>query len=176
MKEPDLEENDLRAYMEDGKLAVVRRSIESDDTPVEVTTPSGDIRTLTLKPGPGGRAKATVAIDEVGVYKLTDGQHSALAAVGNLNPREFADMRATADRLKPVIAASGGGIHWLQDGPPSLRRVRAGRMSAGGDWLGIVANRDYRVTSVREVPLLPGLAMLFLGLGALMLAWRREGQ
>ena len=176
MKEPDLEENDLRAYIEDGKLAVVRRSIETDDTPVEVTTPSGEIRTLTLKPGPGGRAKATVAIDEVGVYKLTDGRHSALAAVGNLNPREFADMRATADRLKPVIAASGGGIHWLQDGPPNLRRVRAGRMSAGGDWLGIVANRDYRVTSVREVPLLPGLAMLFLGLGALMLAWRREGQ
>ena len=176
MKEPDLEENDLRAYIEDGKLAVVRRSIETDDTPVEVTTPSGEIRTLTLKPGPGGRAKATVAIDEVGVYKLTDGRHSALAAVGNLNPREFADMRATADRLKPVIAASGGGIHWLQDGPPNLRRVRAGRMSAVGDWLGIVANRDYRVTSVREVPLLPGLAMLFLGLGALMLAWRREGQ
>ena len=176
MKEPDLEENDLRAYMEDGKLAVVRRSVETDDTPVEVTTPSGDVRTLNLVPGPGGRAKATVAIDEVGVYKLTDGRHSALAAVGNLNPREFADMRATADRLEPVIAASGGGVHWLQDGPPSLRRVRAGRVSAGNDWLGIVANRDYRVTSVREVPLLPGLAMLLLGLGALMLAWRREGQ
>ena len=176
MKEPDLEENDLRAYMEDGKLAVVRRSVETDDAPVEVTTPSGDVRTLNLVPGPGGRAKATVAIDEVGVYKLTDGRHSALAAVGNLNPREFADMRATADRLKPVIIASGGGVHWLQDGPPNLRRVRAGRMSAGSDWLGIVANRDYRVTSVREVPLLPGLAMLLLGLGALMLAWRREGQ
>ncbi len=176
MKEPDLEENDLRAYMEDGKLAGVRRSIEDDDTPVEVTTPSGETRTLTLKQGPGGRAKATIEIDEVGVYKLTDRRHSALTAVGNLNPLEFADMRATADRLKPVIAASGGGVHWLQDGAPSLRRVRAGRVSAGNGWLGIVANRDYRVTSVREVPLLPGLAMLFLGLGALMLAWRREGQ
>jgi hypothetical protein len=176
MKEPDLEENDLRAYMEDGKLAVVRRSIEDDDTPVEVTTPSGEVRTVTLKPGAGGRAKATLAIDEVGVYKLSDGRHSALAAVGNLNPREFADMRASADPLKPAIEASGGGVHWLQDGLPSLRRVRAGRAAAGRDWLGIVANRDYRVTSVREVPLLPGLAMLLLGLGALMLAWRREGR
>jgi hypothetical protein len=176
MKEPDLEENDLRAYMEDGKLAVVRRSIEDDDTPVEITTPSGETRTVTLKAGTAGRSKATLAIDEVGVYKLTDGRHSALAAVGNLNPREFADMRATADRLKPAIEASGGGVSWLQDGLPNLRRVRAGRRAAGGDWLGIVANRDYRVTSVREVPLLPGLAMLLLGLGALMLAWRREGR
>jgi hypothetical protein len=40
----------------------------------------------------------------------------------------------------------------------------------------LAANHDYSVQSIREAPMLPGLALLFLGLGALMFAWRREGR
>ncbi len=42
--------------------------------------------------------------------------------------------------------------------------------------MGVVENREFTVTGVREVPLLPGLALLLVGVGALMLAWRREGR
>jgi hypothetical protein len=59
---------------------------------------------------------------------------------------------------------------------PDLRRARAGRRMAGEGWAALVANHDYSVQSIREAPMLPGLALLFLGLGALMFAWRREGR
>jgi hypothetical protein len=175
MKEPDLEEEDLRAAVEGNQLTITRRSLEESFAPVEVTLPSGERRTVTLQRGDGGRGRASIPADEVGIYRLTDGKKSTVAAVGNLNPKEYADMRATPARLAPTAAASGGGTHWLRDGAPSVRRVRPERTMSGTGWMGVVANHDFRVTSVRETPLLPALAVLLLGLGTLIWAWRREG-
>ncbi len=176
MKEPDLEENDLRSEVEGGRLSIVRRSLEADPSPVQVTAPSGEVRTLRLEEGSGGRSRATIAVEQAGVYRISDARRTTLAAVGDLNPLEFADMRATADRLAPAATATGGGVLWAADGLPSLRRVRPGRVAAGEGWLGLVANRVHRVVSLREAPLLPAVALLVLALGALMLAWRREGR
>jgi LPXTG-motif cell wall-anchored protein len=73
-------------------------------------------------------------------------------------------------------------VIWLGEGPvPELRRVRRGRdtfgTSAAGNrpWAGLIANRDYVVTGVSQVPLLPAAGVLVLALAALALAWRREG-
>ncbi len=41
MKEPDLEENDLRAAIDGDRLVVTRQSLEPDDRPVTVTAPDG---------------------------------------------------------------------------------------------------------------------------------------
>ncbi len=176
MKEPELEENNLRARMEGNMLVVVRRSVKPDDSPVEITAPSGRTTTIRLEEGTSGRARKSVAVRETGIYRIKDKNHVTLAAVGKLNPLEFADMRTTASLLQALSSATGGGIYWRDDGLPELRRVRAGRMTAGRSWLGLVENRDYRVTSVREAPMLPGFVVLILGLGALLLAWRREGR
>ena len=175
MKEPDLEEEDLRAAVEGNELAIIRRSVSDEHPEVEVTLPSGAKKTVTLKKGIGGRARGTIPADEVGIYRLNDGTRTAVAAVGNVNPKEFSDMRATTALLTSAAASSGGGIHWLANGAPTLRRVRADRKPSGSDWMGVVSNRDFRVASVRETPMLPALLVLLLGLGALMWAWRREG-
>lgn len=175
MKEPDLEEENIRAVVEGNELVVIRRSVSDEHPDVEVTLPSGATRTVTLKKGSGGRARGTIPADEVGIYRLNDGTRTAVAAVGNVNPKEFSDMRATPQLLSPMAAASGGGIHWLADSAPTLRRVRADRKPSGSDWMGVVSNRDFRVASVRETPMLPALLVLLLGLGALIAAWRREG-
>ena len=174
MKEPELEENSLRAFMEGNRLAVVRRSVEVDTSPVEIVAPSGKITEVRLKQGIGGRAKAVVAVAETGIYRIRDNRHNALAAVGNLNPLEFADMRSSAARLAPLAGATGGGVVWMADGVPELRRARPGRRTAGKGWLGLLENRDFAVTSVREVALLPKLVFLVLALGAMIMAWRRE--
>jgi hypothetical protein len=175
MKEPDLEEEDLRAHLSGNDLVITRRSVSEDFAPITVTLPSGEEKTVTLREGQGGRAIATLPAIEVGIYRLTDGKRRAVAAVGNVNPREYSDMRATETQLAAVAAASGGGMHWLEDGAPTIRRVRADRKPSGSDWLGVVSNRDYRVASVREIPMLPALLVLLLGLGTLVWAWRREG-
>ncbi len=176
MKEPDLEENDLRLVADRGGLIIVRRSLSGRHPPVELTAPSGNTVSVALKDDGGGRARATVVPEEAGLYRASDGERTALAAVKNPNPVEFADARATADRLAGLAQATDGGIEWLADGLPSFRRVRPDRAAAGPGWMGLVANRDYRVASIVQVPIAPALAVLVLCLGALMLAWYREGR
>jgi hypothetical protein len=176
MKEPDLEENDLRAVVEGDRLAVTRQSLEPDDHPVTVTMPDGSTQSLTLSPDAGGRSTGSLAISEMGLYRVTDGDRTALAAAGPLNPIEFADVHATSEKLAPVVAATGGGIFWVGSGTiPEIRRVSRDRAAAGRDWMGLRANGDYTVTGFSEVPLLPGIAALLLIVGGLLAAWRREG-
>jgi hypothetical protein len=176
MKEPDLEENDLRATVEGDRLLVARQSLERDDRPVSVTAPDGSTRSLTLAPENGGQSSGTLPIGEMGLYRVTDGTRTALAAAGPLNPIEFADVRTTPDKLAPVAAATGGGIFWAGSGTiPDVRRVSPERAAAGRNWMGFRANGDYTVTGFSETPLLPGLAALLLIIGGLLAAWRREG-
>ena len=176
MKEPDLEENDLRAMVEGDRLHVTRQSLEPDDRPVSVTAPDGSSRNLTLAPESGGRSTGTLPIAEMGLYRVTDGSRTALAAAGPLNPIELADVRATPDKLAPIVAATGGGIFWAGSGTiPEIRRVSPERTAAGRNWMGFRSNGDYIVTGFSETPLLPGVAALLLIVGGLLAAWRREG-
>jgi len=176
MKEPDLEENDLRAVVEGDRLAVTRQSLEPDDRPVTVTAPDGSTQSLTLSPDTGGRSIGSLPIGEMGLYRVTDGSRTALAAAGPLNPIEFADVRTTPEKLAPVVAATGGGIFWVGSGTmPEIRRVSPDRAAAGRNWMGLRANGDYTVTGFSETPLLPGIAALLLIVGGLLAAWRREG-
>ncbi|HTQ35148.1 MAG TPA: hypothetical protein VMI30_13335, partial [Stellaceae bacterium] len=176
MKEPDLEENDLRASIDGDRLIVTRQSLKPDDKPVTVTAPDGTTQTLTLRPTHGGESSGTIAVTQMGLYRVRDGTRTALAAAGPLNPIEFADVRATPDKLAPMVTASGGGTYWIADGVPEIRRVAAGRATAGHNWLGLRENDDYVITGFSETPLLPGLAALLLTIGTLIAAWRREGR
>ncbi len=177
MKEPDLEENDLRAAIEGDRLKVTKQSLEPDDRPVTVTAPDGTVSSLKLTAETGGRSSGTAAISQMGLYRVTDGVHTALAAAGPLNPIEYADVRATPDKLLPLVQASGGGTFWAGDGTiPEVRRVSPGRTAAGRSWMGIRENGDYLVTGFSETPLFPALAALLLAVGLLIAAWRREGR
>ncbi|HYZ40767.1 MAG TPA: hypothetical protein VE687_09085, partial [Stellaceae bacterium] len=173
---PDLEENDLRAVVEGDHLVINKQSLEPDDRPVTVTAPDGSSRTVKLAPESGGRSSSTLPISEMGLYHVTDGTRTALAAAGPLNPVEFADVRTTPDKLVPVVKATGGGIFWVGSGNiPEIRRVSPDRAAAGRNWMGFRANGDYTVAGFSEMPLLPGIAALFLIVGGLVAAWRREG-
>jgi len=176
MKEPDLEENDLRATVEGDRIVVTRQSLEPNDRPVTVTAPDGSSRSLTLTPESGGRSSGSLPITEMGLYHVTDGTRAALAAAGPLNPVEFADVRTTPNKLAPVVTATGGGIFWAGAGNiPEVRRVSPDRTAAGRNWMGLRANGDYTITGFSEMPLLPGIAALLLIVGGLLAAWRREG-
>ena len=176
MQEPELEEEALRAVADSGSLVITRRSASETFPDVTVTTPSGGSLTVALEPEGRGLARAVTPVKEMGMYRLEDGERSTVVAVGSSNPREFADMRATRERLAAARTASGGGFAWLSDGLPDLRRVRPDRALSGNRWMGVVANRDYRVAKVREIPLLPALLALLLTLGTLAWAWRQEGR
>ena len=176
MKEPDLEENDLRARAVGGRLEIARRSLDPDDRPVRVTAPSGAVTEVVLDPGPTGRDTATIRASEAGLYRIDDGARRAVAAVGALNPIEAADVSASSALLSPIAEATGGAVHWLEDGMPTLRRVSPDRNTTGAGWIGLRANGAYVVERLRQFSLLPALLVLVLALGGSVAAWHREGR
>ncbi len=176
MKEPDLEEEDLRTRVEGDKLTVFRRSLDEQVPPITITAPSGAQETVTLAPDGRGGATATLTTRETGLYRIEDGRRRTMAAAGELNPPELSDLRATPEKLAAYVKATGGGIAWIADGVPDFRRTRPGRDGAGSDWFGLTRNESYVVTGVRQLPLLPALLFLLLAAGTVMLAWWREGR
>ncbi|MGE0254317.1 MAG: hypothetical protein AB7N54_08435 [Alphaproteobacteria bacterium] len=184
MKEPELEEDSLGGHGQGDRLVIERRSLEPDPAPVEVTFPSGRTATVALEEQEDGRARGSLVIDEAGLYRLADGTRNAFAAVGTLNPREFADVVATERALAPATEATGGGTVWLADrdyGLPELRRPAHGRTMSGStgggrDWLGLQDNGAYAVRGAAEQPLAAAMLLFLLALGAVVMAWWREGR
>src|SRR5690606_27259200 len=176
MKEPDLEEEDLRAEVRGGQLAIARRSLSVEQPEVTVTLPSGETRTIRLTPGEPGHSGATLAVEENGLYRITDGMLTTLAAAGPLNPLELRDPRSTAALAEPLVEQSGGTVRRIAEAElPALRKVAADRDRYGRDWIGLKRGDGYVVTGVLQIPVLPALLVLCLSLAAAVLAWQREG-
>jgi hypothetical protein len=177
MQEPELEEEALRAEPDGEAIAIERRSLEDQARRLTITAPSGAAQEITVEPGGDGVAKAVVQADEPGLYEVADGELTTHVAVRPIDPEELADMRATPDRLAPLVEASDGAIKWLtEEGTPTVRQVARGRATSGRDWIGLVRNERYLVTGASQLPLLPALLALLLLLGTLGFAWYREGR
>jgi hypothetical protein len=176
MQEPDLEEEAITAKVEGDKLKIERRSVEPDDRPIEIKTPDGETHTVQLTETRPGRYEATLPVEQAGLYRVSDGVNVAMAAVGALNPLEWADVRTSETKPAPLVEATRGSINWLVDGLPEIRRTPPDRNPSGRGWIGLIANGDYLVTGVRQIPALPAWLALALALGLAVVAWRREGQ
>ena len=176
MKQPELEAESLSASVVNGEIQIARRTMAAQAKPITVTTPSGKQVTVAPTKGAPGVWSGRVPAGELGLYRLSDGILSAVVAAGPLNPREVADMRATDAVLKPLADSSGGSVHWLADGTPQVRQVNADASAYGSNWIGLVRNNAYRVTSLTQKPLLPQWATLLILAAALLLAWRVEGR
>jgi hypothetical protein len=176
MKEPDLEEEDLRADVRAGQLRITRRSLSVAQPEVTVTFPSGETQSFTPTPDGAGRSTVTLAAEENGLYRITDGRLTTLAAAGPLNPLELRDPRSTGALVEPLTEESGGTVRRLEGQDlPALRKVAADRDRYGRDWIGLKRGDGYVVTGVLQIPVLPALLVLCLSLAAAVLAWQREG-
>ena len=176
MKEPDLEEEALNGRQQGNDLIVERRTMADSAEPVEVTLPSGKTETVLLRQISPGRFQGSLPVTEAGLHRLADGKLMAVAATGNGDAREMANLRSTTAVLDPVARATGGSTGWLEDGMPQIVKVSAGRQMAGAGWIGLRANDSYRVQAVSDTPLfatLLSLAALLLALGSM---WYREGR
>ena len=177
MKEPDLEEEALRATAVGGRIEVSRRTLATTFGPVTMTAPGGETRTLQPRQTAPGLGIAIVDVDKPGLYRFEDGTLRTVAAVGSPDPLEFSDVRATDAKLKPLVEASSGGLMWLSDNAePDIRTVRPGRAAAGSDWIGLRRNEGYTVAGINQLPLLPGILVALAFLLAIGSAWWREGR
>src|SRR6266566_811819 len=108
MKQPDLEEEALRLSARGRELLVQRQTMAEKVDQVTVTTPSGETRMLTLDPAEPGVWRSSVAANELGLWRATDGKLTALVNVGPANPREFTEVTSTPDVLQALANATGG--------------------------------------------------------------------
>jgi hypothetical protein len=177
MQEPELEEEALSATVIDGRLEVERRSLGTQPATVDATMPDGRVLKLPLTDIGHGKATAETAAPDQGLYRVTDGSKEAFAASGALNSLEYRDPRANAALMLPLINATGGGVQVYEDGGvPVIRRVSTKSDRSGRGWFGLKQNDDYVVTGISQSPLIPAWAALLLSLGAVLLAWKREGR
>jgi hypothetical protein len=176
MKEPELEEEILRGTGEEGNVLIERRTLADSVPPVIATSPSGESSEVTLTETAPGRWEGRIDDAENGVWRLVNGDRSAVAVVGPSAPREFGNPVSTEDVLAPLAAATRGAVQRLQDGMPDLRLVREGRVAAGRGWIGLADRDAYQLRDIRQVDLAPGWLSLIVAAGLAFAAWRIEGR
>jgi hypothetical protein len=181
MKEPDLEEETLKATSRGQTISIERRSVKDAIDPVTVTAPSGKEETITLDQGDRGIWRKALTATEQGVYRIASGALASVVTVGNANARELSAVTATDAVLKPVVDETGGGNFWLgrdeaeAEKLPRLVLLRGGQVMHGDDWLGLHKRDAYHIKGVRLFPLFTGFLALGLLLGFLAATWFREG-
>jgi hypothetical protein len=176
MKEPELEEEALRATARGHNVTITRRSLTQGDRTVEVEAPNGRIAVVPLTEVSPGRYTASFDGPENGLYRLREADLETVVALGPAAPKEFEDAISTREVLDPFAAATNGAVTRLSEGVPDIRLVREGRVAAGRGWIGLTPRAAYVTTDIRLRPL--GSALLFLLAASLLMlmAWRREGK
>ncbi|WP_418592275.1 glutamine amidotransferase [Ponticoccus sp. (in: a-proteobacteria)] len=176
MKEPELEEEALWAEATGQTMRIIRRSLDEDVDSVTVIGPDGQETVIPLTEETPGRFEAVFEGPDIGLYRLEEGDLSAVIGLGPAAPREFVQTIASGAALTPLIDSTRGGVLRLEEGLPSVREVRAGRPAAGRGWIGVTPREAYETLDVRQTPLLPAWLVLLLGSGLIVAAWLREGR
>ncbi|MEO0380031.1 MAG: hypothetical protein AAF252_07140 [Pseudomonadota bacterium] len=176
MKEPELEEEALTAFATGQSMRIQRRTLSDSVPPVTVTDPNGATTELTLREVAPGQFETRYDGPEIGLYRLENGDQTAVIGLGPAAPKEFEATIATADILGERVASTRGGALRIEDGVPRIRTVREGRPAAGRGWIGITPRGAYETQDVRQMSLLPPWLVLLLAAGFITGAWLREGR
>lgn len=182
MKEPELEEEALRASAKGTEISVTRQSLKKDVPPVTITSPSGKTQTVTLTDAEPGLSRASVKVTELGLYKLSDGTLNALVNVGPENPREYREVVSTLDKLAPLAKETGGTVRriGLANGDdvamPRFAAMRNSPLYGGSDYVGIKRTGASVVTGIGVAPLAIGFIGLLALLGSILAGWLWEGR
>ncbi|HXX50054.1 MAG TPA: hypothetical protein VEI98_02050 [Xanthobacteraceae bacterium] len=180
MKEPDLEEEALRLTPVSHDLLVRRQTMADEASDVTLTSPSGATRVLKLQSTKPGVWESSVPVNELGLWRATDGKLNALVNIGPANPREYAEVTSTTDVLAPLANATGGDARRLDQGNgldvPRIVAVRSGDTYEGDDWIGLKMRSASVVRGIGVLPIFSGLLGLLLLLGSVAGTWVREGR
>jgi hypothetical protein len=176
LKEPELEEEALTATAQGQTLTITRRTIGDPPGDVTITAPDGTETTLPLPETAPGVYQLTWEAPDIGLYRMTQGDLSAVVALGTAAPKEFEQTIASDAPLAPLVAAGRGGVVRLEDGAPDIRAVGEGRAAAGRGWIGITPRGAYVTQDVRIAALLPPWAWLLVASILALAAWLREGR
>jgi hypothetical protein len=182
MKEPDLEEEALRATVRGHAIEIERQSLKADVAPVTVASPSGAEESVSFTLAEPGISRANVNAADLGLYRLSDGNLSVLANVGPENPREFQEVVSTPDKLKPLAEATGGTVRRIGNADnseislPRLVAIGESPVYGGASYAAIKRIGASEVKGVGMMSLAIGFLGLAAVLGSIVAAWLFEGR
>lgn len=178
MKEPELEEEALRAQIKNGQLLVRQQTLADNVAAVEITAPDGSVSQLPLLRAGPGEFTGSFEANASGLYSVRAGELLAVASGGALNPKEYAHLIPTVEALQPMVQGSNGGIYPARsaDDLPVIRRTNPRDRQSARTWMGLKRNGAFVVTGEERRPLLPALLMTLILLGFAAGAWWREGR
>ncbi|MFI5014565.1 MAG: hypothetical protein ACHQAY_19705 [Hyphomicrobiales bacterium] len=175
MKEPELDEEALRAVADGRDVMVERQTLGDSVAPVEITAPSGAASTLSLAKAEEGLWKGSFTAAEDGLYRLKQGDQTALVSAGAADSKEFQDVISDTERLRPIAEATAGSVRRIAANTtgdihlPTVVTVTRSSPASGADFIGLRASDSYVVTGLSIWPLFLGFAGLAL-LGPLLAA------
>lgn len=185
MKEPELEEDQLDARIEQGRLTVTRTSLTPlHEVQADIIGPDGHHTPLPLSPTQGhqglwsGSMTLPALPEQTGqIWTIQQGGLNTTVALPDTNPLEDQDLRSTATGLASLVDQSGGGIFWLGNGgTPEMRQVAEGDTLHGTGWAGLPLHKAPLSTGNTSTAFLPGWLALVLILAMMGLGWWREGR
>ena len=177
MKEPALAENSLAANIKQGKLTIERRDLKAHDADVTLIAPDGQRQNIHLALDDDGIGRWQQDISMPGAWRVEEGDLLAVAMAGRPNAPEMLDLRSRDDALAPLVKAGSGLVDWLDPHhPPSLRRTALNSRQHGANWVGLARRDQGQLLNSTRHPLIPPVLALVLGIGVLVIGWRREAR
>ena len=177
MGEPDLSAEKLSGRIEGDRLMIERRTLTDDDQTVFIERPDGTSRSLDLTKNRNGVYTGELTVAGQGAYRISSGDISTVAAVGTLNPKEYANLTPTKEILQDFVEKTDGFIEYVSaDALPQVRRVDASKTKHGENWLGLTAHESYIIQASSRRPFAPGILYFILALLAISWAWWREAR
>ena len=157
-------------------MRIIRRTLDAEIGPVTVTGPDGAISTIELTETTPGRFETLFEGNEIGLYRLNEGDLETVIGLGPAAPREFEETIASSVAFEPLVEPRRGGVFRLEEGIPTIRNVREGRPTSGRGWIGVTPRNAYETRDVTQTALLPPWLVLLIASAFIVGGWLREGQ
>jgi hypothetical protein len=180
MKEPDLEEEALRASAKGLEVTIEHQSVSGEARDINLVAPDGSKTKLDMTPYAPGLSRAHLTVNRFGLYRAEDGEHVALINVGQENPLEMRDVVSTTEKLRPIAEATGGTARRISAGAggaiamPRVVGLNRSPSYGGADYIGIKRTGSTELIGARSTSLASGFSGLALLLGIVTLAWVNE--
>ena len=149
-------------------LTIERQSLKGDAPEVTIIGPTGASSKAQLVAAEPGLSRTTIDVDQLGLYRISDGEHQALVNVGPDNPLEFREVVSTMEKLRPLAEATGGTVRRIAAGDgdavvmPRIIAMHELPSYGGADYIGVKRTGSSVIVGVASTPLGVG----FLGLAA----------
>ncbi|MFP6779175.1 MAG: hypothetical protein VB916_02705 [Alphaproteobacteria bacterium] len=176
MKEPELEENELSARIDNDTILITKNSLTLDKKPIISTSPDNIKEEIILEDIGKGKQIGKILSPQEGTWKFSSGNSQISLIVGNSNSSEYLDVRTTDSIVKPLVNYTSGSMHWVNNKKniPQIKQIQKNNLTNNSKNIQLLKNEKYFVKSLQQSSITPWYFVLIFSLILLFLSWYRE--